>query len=454
MKSKSASLGSEHLFNEKYTIKEKKGGGGTAKAFLVLEKKTQKEYIAKIIEDYDNYKREIKIYEKLNAKNNPNIIKMIDHGIGYIQYERKQNYIILEYAPNRELFDYVVYAGEGFGESNGKVIFAGILNGMKCLHDSKIAHNDLSMSNIFLDKDFNPKVGDFGAASDDIKKIKNVIGTPGFVAPEKDDNKKYDIYKADIFSLGAILIYLVFGKRGFQKAIKKDILYNLIIENTEASKTQYWNKMGLCLGKAISKEFIDLYIKMVSPYPDKRPNIKTILEQPWIKSIENLDINKIKDEIKERCKEKRKIIEKKVKKEIQDDEDKIEYKIEGMKLTTRASKEDKIGNFNSNSNPKDFPDYYNDEFCVKINNNFNGNKLMNNLYDRIINKFGTDKCFIKPVADKFKMDITFEVEDESLEIKIKLYSFKNGLKLKFFRKNGRKESFFEIFKDISELVKI
>lgn len=68
MKSKSASLGSEHLFNEKYTIKEKKGGGGTAKAFLVLEKKTQKEYIAKIIEDYDNYKREIKIYEKLKLK--------------------------------------------------------------------------------------------------------------------------------------------------------------------------------------------------------------------------------------------------------------------------------------------------------------------------------------------------------------------------------------------------
>ena len=58
--------------------------------------------------------------------------------------------------------------------------------------------------------------------------------------------------------------------------------------------------MGLCLGKKISTEFIELYMKMVSPYPDKRPSIQMILEHPWIKSIENLDINKIKDEIKKK----------------------------------------------------------------------------------------------------------------------------------------------------------
>ena len=68
-------------------------------------------------------------------------------------------YMVLEYAKNRELFDYIVYADEGLGETYAKIIFKKILNGMKCIHESGYCHKDLSLSNIFLDENYEPKIG-------------------------------------------------------------------------------------------------------------------------------------------------------------------------------------------------------------------------------------------------------------------------------------------------------
>ena len=72
--------------------------------------------------------------------------------------------MIQEYAKNRELFDYIVYAGDiGFGETFGKIIFKKIINGMRTIHELGYCHKDLSLSNIFLDENYEPKIGDFGS---------------------------------------------------------------------------------------------------------------------------------------------------------------------------------------------------------------------------------------------------------------------------------------------------
>lgn len=51
------------------------------------------------------------------------------------------------------------------------------------------------------------------------------------------------------------------------------------------------------------------------------------------------------------------------------------------------------------------------------------------------------------------MDVSLEKQGESIEMKIKFYSDKNGLVLKFFKKKGDKKIFFETFKEISDMVK-
>ena len=52
--------------------------------------------------------------------------------------------------------------------------------------------------------------------------------------------------------------------------------------------------MGICNGfekEIVSDELKDLYMKMVSPEPDKRLTIKKILEHPWLQSAGDIDEN-------------------------------------------------------------------------------------------------------------------------------------------------------------------
>ena len=160
-------------FDKKYKVSEKKGEGGYGKAYVIKDRETQEEFIAKSLIDPENvekassFNREIEILKELKEQNNPNIIKIKKSGeinIEHVNNEGKANYMILEYAKKRELYDYIVYAGKGFGEVLGKIIFVKILNGMRTIHELGYCHKDLSLSNIFLDENFEPKIGDFGTA--------------------------------------------------------------------------------------------------------------------------------------------------------------------------------------------------------------------------------------------------------------------------------------------------
>ena len=133
-----------------------------SKFILIKEKyKNNKEVIK---EKNDLFKREIKVLTELTEKHNPNIIEIIDSGEANIERldhkSGKKKYMIQEYAKNRELFDYIVYAGDiGFGETLVKIIFKKIINGMRTIHELGYCHKDLSLSNIFLDENYEPKIG-------------------------------------------------------------------------------------------------------------------------------------------------------------------------------------------------------------------------------------------------------------------------------------------------------
>ena len=452
MKAKSSPISVKELFNEKYKIKEKKGSGGSAKAFVVVVKETKREYIAKLVDNNDYFQREVSILSTLKGQNNPNIIRIMDSGRGYIDRinhpKEEMNYIILEYAANRELFDFVIYVRQGFGELFGKVIFSKILNGMRCIHHLNIAHKDLSLSNVFLDENFNPKIGDFGAANYNQNNFTEYFANRDFAAPEIINNKPYNGQKADIFSLGAILISLVYGIQGFKRAIKTDPQYSLIIKGTNESIANYWHQMDSQINEQISQGFKDLYLRMVSENPDTRPTIQDILNDPWITSLQNIDMqatnNLLRNNFEGRKNKARIKVAFEIKLENQkDDDDESE-----IKSHTRALEGDDL-EFNSTKKPKQIPDDFNEKFTIKIKDYTNANYLMNFLFY----KLRRDKYNIEANKDKFKIDIIIEEGDEDIEMKIKLYEFKEGLILKFIRRKGSRIVFFEKFKEIYELTK-
>ena len=295
---------SEDSIDGKYIIIEKKGHGATANVFLVKEPNSNKIYAAKVLKEKSEFfDKEIEVLDTLKPINNNYIVNLIESGTGNIirvnrpTIQQKQ-YLVLQYAPKGELFNYIYCPHKGLQEKFSKVIFAKILKGIQACHNAGICHRDLKMQNILVDENFNPKICDFGFATFNTGKLNESLGTLNYAAPEILLNKPYDGFKADIFSLGVVLLTLVSCKIGFKEATKMDPYYRLIMTKHYG---QYWNVVSSQIGE-VSEDLKKLYNKMVSFRPQERPTIEEILNDDWMKEINDLtkeDYDQLENTIRE-----------------------------------------------------------------------------------------------------------------------------------------------------------
>ena len=88
-------------------------------------------------------------------------------------------------------------------------------------HGKGVLHRDLQPGNILLDEVGEPMVSDFGLAkwlnqNSDLTRTLETLGTPGYIAPEQTECPAAELTSAaDIYSLGAILFYLLTGRPPF-----------------------------------------------------------------------------------------------------------------------------------------------------------------------------------------------------------------------------------------------
>jgi len=100
-------------------------------------------------------------------------------------------------------------------------LMAKIARGIAYAHGKGVLHRDLQPGNILLDENGEPIVSDFGLAKwldqdSDLTRTLETLGTPGYIAPEQAECRTGELTGAtDIYSLGAILFYLLTGRPPF-----------------------------------------------------------------------------------------------------------------------------------------------------------------------------------------------------------------------------------------------
>lgn len=125
--------------------------------------------------------------------------------------------LVYEYVENGSLDKYLFTESECLGWKERFAIAVGTAKGLAYLHEEClewILHCDVKPQNILLDRNFNPKVSDFGLAKlvdrDRAFSFSKVRGTRGYVAPEWVLNLPITA-KADVYSFGIVLLEIVIG---------------------------------------------------------------------------------------------------------------------------------------------------------------------------------------------------------------------------------------------------
>jgi len=183
------------------------GSGGNATVELVMERSTKIEYARKIITIAGNDDSVLK-----QAKNEVELFKVLDSPfiLKYIESYTRVNtlYIIMEYAEKGELSQLIkrqkATVGRKFTQAEILKWLTQCSLGLALMHSKNIMHRDLKPQNLFLTKDNDLKLGDFGI-SKEIKttdKLTNTFcGTPYYMPPEVYRREAYS-NAADIWALG------------------------------------------------------------------------------------------------------------------------------------------------------------------------------------------------------------------------------------------------------------
>lgn len=261
-----------------YQLRGKIGAGAFATCKLAYRADLDIYYACKIIPkqrldqmtDKTRFEQEIRILQEMR---HPRIVQLYDLFKDTINY-----YILMEYCPNGELFSQIV-AKKRLPESEARVFFKNILDGILFIHSCNIAHRDLKPENILIDAEGHAKISDFGLSKyvGDSGLTSTSCGSPCYVSPDVLSGKEYDAKKSDMWSCGVILYTMVTG----------------LLPWTRRNQVELFQQIKNCQYRIpvfVSAECSSLIKGLMNPDPSKRLSAEEALNHPFMEATTSEEV--------------------------------------------------------------------------------------------------------------------------------------------------------------------
>ncbi|KAL2247477.1 putative serine/threonine-protein kinase isoform X2 [Sesamum indicum] len=203
--------------------------------------------------------------------------------------ERDQRILVYGYLENNSLARTLLGGRNSNLQFSWKIrtkICIGVARGLAFLHEEvepHIVHRDIKASNILLDKDFTPKISDFGLAKlfpETITHVSTrVAGTFGYLAPEYAIRGKLT-RKADIYSFGVLLLEIVSGRPNKNKRLSAEEQNLLEMAWTLYEKGKLVQLVDNVLDGDFDTDEASRYLKVgllcTQELPKNRPSMSTV----------------------------------------------------------------------------------------------------------------------------------------------------------------------------------
>jgi len=227
-------------------------------------------------------RREIELLSQLD---HPNIVKILEAFEDNVAIT-----LVMEICKGGELFDNLIEQTQ-YTEQRAAHLFKQMVEAVHYCHKMNVTHRDLKLENfVFETKEKHSvlKLIDFGLSKrymggGGISRMKTMVGTSYYMAPEVLDQHVSYNNKCDVWSLGVILYMMLTGSPPFGGRNETEILENVRHNNIRFDSDD-WADM---------REAEDLVRHMIVFDPSHRYSCKDVLDSKWLRKNAYSDVQQM-----------------------------------------------------------------------------------------------------------------------------------------------------------------
>lgn len=206
----------------RYRVDGLLGEGGMARVYGGFDQRLERPVAIKLLRPEtralagmrQRFQREAHIAARLV---HPHIVAVLDYG-----EEDSSSYLVMERLPGTTLRDEIIRGP--LSQRRLMLVVTETLSAISAAHRRGVIHRDIKPSNILIQDDGHTKITDFGIAksadglgqlhevTDDMTMTGVILGTPGYLAPERRSGQPATV-QSDVYALGAVMLEAVTGRR-------------------------------------------------------------------------------------------------------------------------------------------------------------------------------------------------------------------------------------------------